>query len=105
MRSSRRGFTLTELLVVIAIIAVLIGLLLPAVQKVGEAANWISCQNNLKQIGAACDNFHATFGFSRSDSSATASPYPYPNTCWILQSLAYLEQQNAVLAASGGGGG
>lgn len=103
-RVSRTGFTLVELLVVIAIIGILVALLLPAIQAAREAARRTQCNNNLKQIGIALQNYHdtyktfppvAVFGkYGRyPDVPPNPSPAPAYNHTWCLMILPFMEQQ------------
>src|SRR5262245_20554916 len=104
-RWRRPGFTLIELLVVIEIIAILIGLLLPAVQKVREAAARLKCQNNLKQMGLSFHNYHDVFGFLPPAGSHDGTPVASnpgfgrnggwvagEGTNWAVRIMPYMEQ-------------
>src|SRR6266481_838896 len=101
LRTQRRAFSLIELLVVIGIIAILIGLLLPAVQKVREAASRIKCDNNLKQMGLAAQNYHDVnghfppgIGYYPADSNGAFGT-------WFFHLLLFVEQDALYRSALG----
>jgi prepilin-type N-terminal cleavage/methylation domain-containing protein/prepilin-type processing-associated H-X9-DG protein len=102
MPRARPAFTLIELLVTVAIIGILIALLLPAVQKIREAADRLRCGNNLKQMGLACQNYHDNFGFFPPGYTTTAAATDLTNTApgwgWGVYLLPYIEQENVYRA-------
>ena len=110
MSRSKRGFTLVELLVVIAIIGILIGMLLPAVQAVREAARRVTCNNNLHQMSVAVHNYESSLGFfpdggqnwwaNRTKQASKPRLAPDQTWGWLYQILPYIEQGNLYYEAN-----
>lgn len=86
-----RGFTLLELIVMIGILAVLMGLMLPAVQRVRDAAARTSCQNNLRQIGLGLHSYHDTHGVLPPGTRPNGADFPFMN--WLTRILPFIEQE------------
>ena len=101
---NRAGFTLLELLVVIAIIGILIGLLLPAVQKVREAASRALCTNHLKQIGIAVHNYVASVGYVPAEGAGPSVNGGLGDSASVFFNLLPFLEQSAVYQCSGGPG-
>ena len=90
---SKPGFTLVELLVVVAIIGILVGLILPAVQMVREAARRTKCSNNIRNIALGLHNFESAHGYFPIGIHAEDDP-EFPSMTWLVETLPFVEQDN-----------
>jgi prepilin-type processing-associated H-X9-DG protein len=95
MRWARWGYSLVEVMVLLAILALLMSLLLPAVQRVREAANRLRCSNNLRQIGIALHSYHGDHGSFPPGTTSLRPGEPYPFMSWMTRILPYVEQGDA----------